>query len=162
METHQLQSLVDQRHRILGIICFALLASVAIYVGIAFVLIQQGSIPTTDSAELPEIFPVVLCAIAVLTVMGAQVMAAALLKQNLARATGEDPTPRLNAFQSAVIIGFAMREAAAVMGLVLTFLTGEILWVVGLSAVAAAAMLLAWPRKQRMLEIARGGPMALG
>jgi len=53
-------------------------------------------------------------------------------------------------------VGFAMRESAAVIGLALTLLTAAIVWVVVLSAASAAAMLIAWPRKDRFRQLALG------
>jgi len=159
MNPHEIEAVVDQRLRVLNVICAALVFSVMVYVAIAWFLVQRGSVQPSEG--LPQVFPVILVLVALSVVMAAPVVSTMILKQGVA-AAGEDAGRRLNSHQTSLIVGFALREVAAVMGLVLTLLSGRLIWVVALAAVAVAAMLLAWPKREKMLELARGGPGSIG
>ena len=72
------------------------------------------------------------------------------------------PADPFVALQQRTIIAFALREAAAIMGLVLSLLTGDIRWVAGFAAVAAVAMLMGWPRRPVLEDSPRTGPPPIG
>ena len=57
----------------------------------------------------------------------------------------------------ATVVGQALREGAALMGLVLTLLTGQLVYVVACSAVAVAVMLAAFPRESALEDHLRSG-----
>ena len=127
--------------------------------GIAWFLLEQGSLPEVEA--IPGILPAVLAAVAVALVLGAPLVSRLILNQALS-GTDDDVERKLDAYQSALIIGFAVREAAAVIGLVLTFLTANLVWVVPLAAVAVVSMLQGWPKREKLLHLLRGGPEAIG
>jgi len=56
-------------------------------------------------------------------------------------------------------VSFAMRESAAIIGLVISLLTGDLRWCLALSAAAVLAMLLGFPRRADMVRLA-GDPAA--
>jgi hypothetical protein len=70
-----------------------------------------------------------------------------LRKRFFVRAANEQ---RADMIQTGVIIGFALCEAAAILGLVAIFLTGNALSFVIL-AVAATGILLHFPRREQLL-----------
>ena len=62
--------------------------------------------------------------------------------------------PSIDQFARIVfIIAFALREAVAIYGLVLSFLNGDIRWALGFGAVALMSMLLGWPKKLTMVQL---------
>ena len=90
---------------------------------------------------------------ALLTALGSAPLLSRLVMRGSGATAEEDPEHLLNRYQTSVIVGFAVRESAAVFGLVATFLTGNMLWVAVLGAAAVCAMLAAWPRKQAALAM---------
>jgi len=133
----------------LQVICGALMWSVLIYVGLAWFLGRQGAAGNMTKA-LPAALP------------GALLVAAALLllasnrvpRMMLARAAEPDEAGGaivpIQAVQSAYVVGFALRETVAIFGLVLTLTSGDMIWVLALSAVAILAMVAGWPTRSRV------------
>ena len=156
MASEPLEHIVEQRFRVLSILCGSLFGSLAVYVGIAWFLLRQGSIITAHTGDLPAVLPVALTAVAIMVLVTAEAVSRRILAQASQSAAAGDPEALLNAYQSSTIVGFAMRESAAVIGLALTLLTAAIFWVVALSAASAAAMLIAWPRKEKVRQLAQG------
>ena len=70
-----------------------------------------------------------------------------------------DAAERVASYRTAAIASFALRESVAIIGLVITFLSGDLRWCLGLAAAAALAMLLGWPRRADMVRLA-GDPSA--
>lgn len=56
----------------------------------------------------------------------------------------------LSRFQTSSIIGFAIREAAALFALMTSLITGRLQWGLGLAGVAVLGMLLALPGESRL------------
>ena len=156
MESEPLEHVIEQRFRVLSILCGSLLGSLAVYVGIAWFLLRQGAITSALAADLPAALPVVLTGVAITVLVSAEAMSRRIFAQASQSAAASEPETLLNAYQSATIVGFAMRESAAMIGLALTLLTAAFFWVVALSAASAAAMLVAWPRKETVRQLAQG------
>ena len=160
MDPNKLESLIEQRLRILGIICAALGGSVFISAAIAWLLLAQGAIgPGEEGSQLP-ILPTVLAALG----FSALVVAPKISSMVLGSGGGheENPEQTLQRYQTSVIAGFAVRESAAIFGLVATFLTGNMVWVAALAVAAALAMISGWPRKQALLSALKTGPTPIG
>jgi hypothetical protein len=60
-------------------------------------------------------------------------------------------------YRLAKLVGFALREAAAVVGLVVGLTTGEPRWTWGISAGTLLLMALAWPRAADLPPASGGG-----
>lgn len=135
-------SAVDSTARITSIVCAAILASLPIYVAVAWFVTAGGTRPTGPS--LPAAGTWALAALAVGALVAAQLVWRRLLHAAAAR---PDQGQRLAGFQSAAIVSFALRESAGVIGLVLTMLSGDLAWCLALCGAAALAMLLGWPRR---------------
>jgi F0F1-type ATP synthase membrane subunit c/vacuolar-type H+-ATPase subunit K len=79
-------------------------------------------------------------------------LAAQILFAARVRAAEVLPTPeqRLAAYRVAVILAFAIREAVAIYGLVLSFISGDLRWCFGFGAIALVSMMMGWPRRSTM------------
>jgi hypothetical protein len=135
-------STVSSSVRITSIVCAAILMSLPVYVAVAYFTTSGGTRPAGPS--LPAGGRWVLVALAIGVLAAAQVVWSRLLRAASAKPTQDE---RLAAFRTAATLTFALREAAGIVGLVVTMLTGELLWCLVLCGAAAAAMLLGWPRR---------------
>jgi hypothetical protein len=124
------------------LICAAILVAVPIYCVVAYLALSQS--PGGFVSDVPPTVVWILAAVAVAQIPVASVVSGALTKSAAARATAGG---RLAGWRTATIVGFAVREATAIMGLVVTLVTGDLRWCLGLGALSAAAMLLAWPKR---------------
>lgn len=136
----------------LKVLAGALAASVLIYSGIAWFLTGEAAAVGFEPPGLPHPWPWVLAGIGV-----ALLLVAPLLEARIkAAGAGKAPDRSLAAFRTATVVGFALREAAAVFGLVIAVTTGDPLWCYVLSAAALVAMAGAWPSQSRLERFARG------
>lgn len=148
----ELTTLVQRQSTTMQIICTALMASLGMYVGIGWFLQKQGDF---TMGPVPDGLPFILS----LTGFSMLIVAEIVFRALAARARRvEPPEGRLIPYQSAVVVGFALRESAGVLGLVLTLLTGDLRWVVGLSSFAVVAMVAAWPRRSTLEELVKLAP----
>jgi len=138
----------QNRFLLLQLICGAFLVSVAVYVLVARLV--MGKAPAL--APLPELLPWILAGVAVLALLSAQPLGALM-----ARNAESQPTPeaRQAGYRQAVVVAFAVRESAAIFGLVLTLLTGDLSWVLILAAAAVLAMVIGWPRRAQFDRLGR-------
>ena len=143
------ESLIDQRLKTLQIIVLAAIMSLVAYVGIAFLLIRQDVV---QPMAIPTILPPVLGAVAVSILLAANFIVKGLIDKarNLS-----PPTERLGRYQAAAVVGIALRESAGVIGLVLTLLTGSLLWVGLLSGLSAVAILTNVPTRSILEDLVR-------
>ena len=115
--------------------------------------------PTVASATgSDDLVPLLAGILAVLS--AGHLMLAQLLFTSRVRAAEKLPTPeeRLASYRVAVIIAFALREAVALYGLVLSFLSGDPSWSSGFGAVALVSMIFGWPRRSTMERLASEVP----
>ena len=141
--------LVDATVRVTTVICIAILASIPLYVAIAWIVVGQGA--GRLAGGLPPVLTWALAAAGIAVLAIAQVVWAAMKRGAAAKPT---PAERLASYRSAAVVSFALRESAAVIGLAVTFLTGDVRWCLALSAAALLAMLLGWPRRADMVRLA--------
>ncbi len=150
-------ALIEQKARILTILCGALLSSLVIYVVVGFTVAGSGRPVATG---VPVVAPWVLAAAAVLALAAGETVSRTIFAQRSAGVTS--PSARLEAYQQATIVGFGVREWAGILGLVATLLTGSLAWCVGLCAATALTMFAAWPRRERLAAIAADAPPPIG
>jgi len=134
--------------RTLQLIWLAFMGAAVIYAVIGGMLARQ--------AAPGELAGPVVAAFAV-AAMASAAAGFALPPRMLARVRGHDLSlgeviPR---YQSAMVVGWACFEAVALLGLVLTLLTGEVLPVLSGAAVSVALLLAGRPRPQAFLQSAR-------
>lgn len=142
-------SLVDASARVTIVVCIAILASIPCYVAVAWMVAGQRS--GTLVGGLPPVLVWALAAVGILLLAAAQAVWVAMKRGATARLT---PAERLASYRTAAIVSFAMREAAAIVGLVISLLTGDLRWCLAFSAAAVLAMLLGFPRRADMVRLA--------
>jgi len=130
---------LDRRHRSLLVIWAAMLLSLLLYAAIAQLVRPAGG-TANDALSL-----------ALVGVGGACVLASFLVKQRLlSRAVAEQ---RPDVVTTAYVVGFALSEAAGLLGLVSAFAAGGGFFYL-LFVVAAAGLLLHFPRRDDLLAAA--------
>jgi hypothetical protein len=136
----------------LKLLAGAFAASVVVYAGIAWFLTGEAAAAGFVPPGLPEPLPWVLAGAAIALLLVAPLAEARLRSAG----AGQPPERALSAFRLATVVGLAMREAAALLGLVIAVTTGRALWSFALCAAAAVAMAGAWPSRGRLERFARG------
>lgn len=145
----------------LHVICGAFAASTAVYAALGWLLASSTAL---DLPRLPRPggLALVLCTVALLLLLAAP-LAQRLLAQDRDARLRSMPVVPFETYRQATIVAFALREGAAIAGLVITLLTRDVRWVLGLGAAAVFAMLLGWPKPaawQRLNEDPRSRPLA--
>lgn len=144
MDRQELSRRLDQGLRAQQIICAGLALSVVIYAGVALALVGTGILEPV--VELATEIQALAAGAGIVVIL----LATPVTRSIRARAEGARPrdTRRLlQASQRSILAGFVIRETGAVLGLAVTLLTGNVLWVLLTSAVALVGMTLAWPRR---------------
>jgi F0F1-type ATP synthase membrane subunit c/vacuolar-type H+-ATPase subunit K len=134
----------------LQVIAAALASAVGIYAFVAWLVVDLLGREAL-AGGLPAPLPGVLVAVAAVLLLAAPVverrLAAPVRRGAAARAAAERPAADpVERYRLAKVVGFALREAAAVVGLVVGLTTGDARWTWGISAGTLVLMGLAWPR----------------
>lgn len=127
----------------LHVICAAFVAVTLLLGGAGWFVVTFGSPWLPPVAELGG-FALLLATAAVLLLLAAPLAQRLLARDPGARLKSMPAVP-FETFRQAIIMAFALREGAATLGLVVTLLTRDPRWVLGLAATAMLAMLLGWP-----------------
>lgn len=129
------------------VVCGALMAGVFLY-GVIVALLVAGGLFAPPAAE---------AASALLPLSGLLTVASLLSApfiENMVRRLPDRAARRdvLNRFQTASIVGFAVREAAALFALTASLITGRLIWGLGLAGLVLLGMVLALPGAPRLEE----------
>lgn len=136
----------------LNILALAFCASAVMYVFVGAVLIEVVGFDAL--AALPRTVITAIAVSQLLVILAGYLISRAIRAaapspqtsgavNEAARGDAEEAMQR---YTRSVIVASALREVAAVVGLVLTLLSGELVWVVVLSAAATISMIVHWPR----------------
>ncbi len=140
MQHNPAQRSIEERHRVLLIVWGAFLASIVMYILVAYFVRPAG---TGDGGDNNLVVIIVLMMAGVSMVAVSFIIKNSLLAQAVSR-------QRIDSVQVAYIVAFALCESAALMGLVATFITAEaysfLLFVIG-----AVGLLLHMPRRDHLL-----------
>lgn len=136
---------------VLQVVAGALAASVVIYAGVAWFLTTEAAGAGLEARGLPALWA------RFLAVCGIGLILVAPLVERRIRASGkgQELGSGLSEYRTAVLVGFALREAASLLGLVIAVLTGDAFWCYVLSAAALVAMAVGWPSRSRLEGVAR-------
>jgi hypothetical protein len=137
---------VTNRYRQLFIICSAIAMSL-VMVNVLLVILQVSG-PLPPKTSLPRAVPLGIFAVSVVILMSAPAVQRAILKRY--EAEGE-PEALAAGYSTALIVAFALRETAGLLGFILALLTGNPWWSWGLGGAALLAMVMDRPRRA-MLE----------
>jgi hypothetical protein len=135
------------RFRQLYIICVALAMSVVMVNVILIVLRASGGAPPS---EVPQPLILTLFALGVVLLAASPSVKAAVFKRAAAEGFDGDSDRLFAAYQRATIAAFALREAAGILGFVLSVLTGNPWWSWGMGGAALIAMIVDWPKPQAL------------
>jgi len=137
----------------LRVLSGALAASVLVYAGVAWYMTSGVGGAPAEPVELPGIAVVFLAFLAVFDLVIAPVIERAL---SAGGGGGQDLDSAVATYRRAKLVGFAFREAAAVLGLLIGLFTGNPSWCYALVAATLVAMALAWPSRDGLLRVAGG------
>lgn len=136
----------------LTILAGAFAASVLIYPGVAWFLTSEAMGVGFEPPGLPAPGPALLAGVGIVLLL-----VAPLIESRLRTGTaGEGWEGSAQGFRTATLVGFALRETTAVLGLVIAVTTGGPLWCYVLSLAALVAMASAWPSRARLERHVRG------
>ena len=143
---------VAEYHRVLVLMSWALMGSVAVMVGGAWTLVATGTFQPFLGLQTP-------------VRIGVGVFLVLLLGSAypLSRAVGAGARPAtreraLAVVQTRVMVGMAVRDAVGAMAAVLILLAGDVVLGGTVGALVLASMALALPRREQLEEAVRGLP----
>lgn len=140
------------------VLASALASAVVIYAVVAWLIVELlggGAL----AGGLPAPLPGVLVALAAVMLLAAPVVERRVVR-SARPGVGEEAAGAAGLaerYRLAKLVGFAMREAAAVVGLVVGLTTGEPRWTWGISAGTLLLMALAWPRAADLAAVGGDG-----
>ena len=134
------------RYRQLVIVCSAMALSLVVVNVALTILLVSGSLPPKTS--LPQAVPLGMFALSLMILVATPSIQRAILKRYEAEG---DAGALAAGYTTAVIVAFALREAAGLLGFMLALLTGNPWWSWGLGGAALIAMIMDRPRRA-MLE----------
>ena len=143
---------VAEALRFLNVVCLGMVFSVFVYAVVAWFLTREDG--AIAGPQLPREIAWVGAVVAI-----ALLIAAPVVQRRAREATvqGPDPTERLIAalegYRLGTLLAFLLRDGAAIVGLMLTIMTGEPLWTYALGAVTVVAMFWGWPRREDLDSI---------
>ena len=127
------------------IICSAIIGGVTVFAGVVYYLHSTGSF-TGGDLDLPDWVGMLLNGVALALLLGAH-----LVRQIFSPpARPRDEEAALTWHRQTIIVGFAVREAAAFTALVGALLTGEVLGAGTMVALTYISMTMAWPRRAQI------------
>jgi hypothetical protein len=135
-------------------LCIALVAAVAVYAVVAWVLVGHVETPS----RLPDSVPLSLSLLAAILILLSSRLRSTVLRRALPRSAvlPVNPVALLAAYQRATLISFAILEAAALLGLLVAYTSGSAIYGVVLCAASAFGMLTRWPRAFEVDRLIRG------
>ena len=128
----------------LHLICGALAAATVVYAGVGWVVVARDTLELPPLAR-PGALALSMAVAAVLLVLAAPLCQRLVAEDREARQSMMPSVP-FETYRQAIIVAFALREGAAVLGLVITLITRDVRWVLALGAGALLAMGLGWPK----------------
>jgi len=129
----------------------AFCASAALYIVVAVIL--ERVVGLDALMEIPFSVAAGIAVLQLLVILAGYLISRAMRAPRRSR-TGAAPDPEeaLGRYTASVIVASAFREAAAVFGLLLTLLTGDLIWVTLLATVAVISMVVHWPRREAVQD----------
>ncbi len=153
MDRHDQDHIIDQRLQVLRVIAILLSSGIVVYMFLAWLLLR--SIILEPIAALPPAVNLGLGFAGLLVILAGYLlgrrMRDASASPSSTETTGQTDSKRLDGllqrYTRAFVVTAAAREAAAVIGLVLTLLNGDVRPALLLGGIALGSMLIHWPRR---------------
>lgn len=144
---------ITRRLANLRVICSALLTSSVLMGAVSWFVVGRMGMESAVP-ELPGL-PLSLTVAGTVLILLASRIRSGLLGRIPPPALAPGPEPVLAAYQRATIVSFALFEGAAVLGLVLALITGQVRYGLIFSLAAVLSMLVRWPRQGEVERILR-------
>lgn len=142
---------VDEQLRFLNVVCMGLIASVAAYAVIAWFL---GDDSVMAGPALPEGLGWIGVAVAAALLVAAPIVQRKNIEGTIRRQRPEEgAVAALEGYRLGTLLAFLLRDGAAIVGLMLTILTGEPMWCYALGAATVVAMIWGWPRREDLERV---------
>jgi len=138
---------MTDRFQQLQILCGAILSGLVLVNVVLIVLLSSGSI---TPAPLPSALPMILFAMALVLLVASPAVKAAVFKRFDAEGFSGDNNKIFAAYRTSVIVALAFREAAGLLGFMLSLLTANPWWSWGLGGAAVIAMVFDWPKREHL------------
>lgn len=137
----------------LRVTCGALLFSSTLMGALSWLMVEQMGVeaPVQDLPGLPLSLTV---AATILLLLGSR-LRSGLIRRVPPPALDAGPEPVLAAYQRATLVSFALFESAAVLGLILALITGQVRYGLILALAAVLSMLVRWPRQAELERLLR-------
>ena len=153
MDRHDQDHIIDQRLQVLRVIAILLSSGIVVYMFLAWLLLR--SIILEPIAALPPAVNLGLGFAGLLVILAGYLlgrgMRDASASPSSTETTGQTDSKLLDGllqrYTRAFVVAAAAREAAAVIGLVLTLLNGDVRPALLLGGIALGSMLIHWPRR---------------
>ena len=144
-----------RRLRPLRRVCAGLAGAVALFVLLIWLLVRQagGAVPRT-----PPALPLTLSLFAALLILLSSRVRSVILRRALPRspALAIDPEAVLAAYWRATLVSFAILEAAALIGVLVSLTSGSAGYGIVLCSIGLFGMLTRWPRATEVDRRVRG------
>jgi hypothetical protein len=134
------------RVRSLQIVCGAIALGLLFVNAVLGLLRARGLAPV----PIPQMVSIVLFAAGVALLVAAPAIKGAVYKRADAEGIHGDLGKVFAAYRKATLMAFALREAAGLIGFVLSILTGNPWWSRGLGGAAVIAMAMDWPKREHL------------
>lgn len=131
------------------VIAGAMAAAVVVYAVVAWVVVDLlggEGLAGGLAAPVPGVLVVVAAAVLLVAPVVERRMMAPPRADSRSAEDADGAASVVERYRLAKLVGFALREAAAVLGLVVGLTTGEPRWTWGIAAGTLLLMALAWPR----------------
>jgi hypothetical protein len=138
---------MTDRFRQLQILCGAILSGLVLVNVVLVVLVETGSL---HPVGFPQTVSLVLFAFALALLVASPAVKGAVFKRLEAEGLEGDGERFFAAYQTSNVVAFALREAAGLIGFLLSMLTVNFWWSWGLGGAAVIAMIFDWPKREHL------------
>lgn len=140
----------------LRVTCGTLLLSSTLMGALSWLMVEQMGVeaPVPDLPGLPLSLTV---AATILLLLGSRLRSGLIRRvpPPIPDSGDPGPAPVLAAYRRATLVSFALFESAAILGLILALITGQVRYGLILSLAAVLSMLVRWPRQAELERLLR-------
>ena len=141
---------IDATFAQLNLICVVLAFGAVFYCFLSWMLIAVMDFAFHEGFSSNALWPMLVGGAGVAIIIFASRVGKNIFSESLADAS--EPQNVLSSYFSSKILTFCAYEIAALMGLIATIFTGELIWSIALSFAALGTMIKHWPRQSSVRE----------
>lgn len=139
-ENAEIRHVIRQHMKVVRLMAGSMMAGVVIFGALSLTLLASGDFQPRSEA-LPALLPFGLAAAAIL-----MLLAGPFIMRRLASEPASSAGEVLQKHRTRVVVGYAIWEAAGVLGIILALVTGLTGWGFALAGAALLMMGMAWPK----------------